>query len=295
MRSVRQNRAQTGEFVKVAKVIWAGRVAPAVLDGDTARIVGEWADTPPLATWFGSPALSLKELTQLSESAIERIPIADVRLASPINPLSKLICLGFNYRNHVEETRANAPEFPALFTKLPDALVGHDECIVRPLASEQFDYEGEISVVIGTGGRHIRSQDALTHVFGYTIMLDGSVRDFQKHSPSAGKNFWRSGSIGPYIVTADEIPDPRLFRLETRLNGVTVQQTTADLMLYDIATVIAYISRFTTLAPGDIIATGTPGGVGSRRTPPLWMKAEDTIEVDVSGIGTLRNTVIDEK
>jgi 2-keto-4-pentenoate hydratase/2-oxohepta-3-ene-1,7-dioic acid hydratase in catechol pathway len=194
----------------------------------------------------------------------------------------------------VEETHNDLPANPSLFTKIADVLVGQGEPMVRPRVSEHFDYEGEIAVVIGKAGRHIAPENALDHIFGYTIMNDGSVRDYQKHSATAGKNFWRSGSLGPWVVTADEIPDWRVLKMETRLNGQTVQSTTADLMLYDIPTAIAYISRWTPLAPGDVIATGTPGGVGSRRTPPLWMKAGDTIEVEVSSVGKLTNPIVDE-
>lgn len=149
-------------------------------------------------------------------------------------------------------------------------------------------------MVIGRAGRHVAAVDALSYVFGYTIMMDGSMRDFQKHSLSAGKNFWRSSSLGPWIVTADEIPDPTKLKLTTRLNGVEMQSSNASLMVYDIPTIIAYISRWTSLAPGDVISTGTPGGVGARRLPPLWMKAGDVIEVNVDQVGTLQNSVEDE-
>jgi 2-keto-4-pentenoate hydratase/2-oxohepta-3-ene-1,7-dioic acid hydratase in catechol pathway len=222
------------------------------------------------------------------------VPLSKTKLTIPAAALSKFICLGLNYRTHVEETKSELPPQPALFTKFSDVLVGQDQPLVRPQASEQFDYEGEIAVVIGKAGRHISRESALEHVFGYTILHDGSVRDFQRHSPSAGKNFWRSGAMGPWIVTADEIPDPSILKLETRLNGRTVQSTTADQMLYDIPTAIAYISRWTPLSPGDVIATGTPAGVGSQHTPPLWLKAGDVVEIEVSGVGVLRNPVIDE-
>ena len=183
-------------------------------------------------------------------------------------------------------------EFPSTFTKVPDALVGQGEPIYRPKVSECFDFEGEIAVIIGKYGRHISLENAMKHVFGYTIMMDGSVRDYLL--PTAGKNFWRSGSLGPWIVTADEIPNPDAFKLETRLSGKVVQETTAKLMIFSIPTIIEYISRWTPLAPGDVIATGTPAGIGAKRTPPLWMKAGDVIEVEVSQIGILRNPVRNE-
>ncbi len=280
--------------MRLAKVQHNGRIAAANISADRVRILGDWSSSPEELAPFELPTLSTSELATRIRTADENFALDDVRLLPPIPPLAKLICLGFNYREHIEETRNDVAENPALFIKLPDALVGQDEPILRPRVSGHFDYEGEISVVIGKAGRHIAREEALSHVFGYTIMLDGSVRDYQKHSPSAGKNFWRSGSLGPWIVTADEIPDPSRLSLQTRLNGETVQSGTADLMVHDIPTMIAYISRWTPLAPGDIIATGTPGGVGSRRSPPLWMKHGDTIEVEVAGIGTLRNPVRDE-
>lgn len=273
--------------MRVAKIQRDGKTAHAIIDGDRARIVGTWTTGDAVGTPF--------DLSTFSGAATgETLALGDVALVPPAGPLTKLICLGLNYRNHVEETHNDLPENPSLFTKVADALVGHEAPVIRPRVSTHFDYEGEITVVIGKGGRHIAPEDALSHVFGYTIMLDGSVRDYQKHSASAGKNFWRSGSMGPWIVTADEVPDPTKLALQTRLNGQIVQQTTADLMLYDIPTAIAYVSRWTPLAPGDVIATGTPGGVGARRTPPLWMKAGDRIEVEVSSIGTLGNDVHDE-
>lgn len=277
--------------MRVAKIELDGRTASAVLLEDGARIVGPWSEGTALAAAFDAPRMSLAQLRQRASEATEILPLDQITLVAPAEPLTKLVCLGLNYKNHVDETHNDLPPNPSLFTKVADSLVGQGEAVLRPKVSEHFDYEGEICVVIGKAGRHITPESALSHVFGYTIMLDGSVRDYQKHSVTAGKNFWRSGALGPWIVTADEIPDPRAMRLETRLNGQTVQSTTADLMLYDIPTAISYISRWTPLSPGDVIATGTPGGVGSRRNPPLWMKAGDTIEVEVSSIGVLANPV----
>ncbi|WP_334186275.1 fumarylacetoacetate hydrolase family protein [Novosphingobium sp.] len=280
--------------MRIAKVANDGRIASAIIADQIAHIVSPWVAAPHATVDFDLPRLDISQLHELRENAREAIALESLSLMPPVPPFAKLICLGLNYRNHVEETHNDLPENPSLFTKLPDALVGQGEDIVKPRVSDHFDYEGEITVVIGKAGRHISKEDALSHVFGYTIMLDGSVRDYQKHSASTGKNFWKSGSLGPWIVTADEIPDPTHLALETRLNGQTVQKTTADLMLYDIPTAISYISRWTPLAPGDIIATGTPGGVGARRSPPLWMKKDDVIEVEVSSVGILRNMVINE-
>src|SRR6266403_3204000 len=275
----------------VAKIKRDGRSASAVIVDESARLIGPWERQLPIIAGFVAPSLSLDELRSLSHVATEVVPLAGVGLAPPAGPMSKLICLGLNYRNHVEETLNDVPEYPALFTKIADVLVGQAEPIIRPKVSTHFDYEGEITVIIGRAGRHIVREEALSHVFGYTIMLDGSVRDYQQHSVSAGKNFWHSGSLGPWIVTADEIPHPGKLSLQTRLNGEVVQATTADLMIFDIPTAIEYITRWTPLAPGYVIATGTPAGVGAMRKPPLWMKNGDSIEITVSHIGTLRNPV----
>lgn len=162
---------------------------------------------------------------------------------------------------------------------------------MRPKVSTDFDYEGELAFVIGKGGRHIRREDALAHIAGYSVFLDGSVRDWQKHSTSAGKNFWRTGGFGPWLVTADEIKDISKQTLTTRVNGVVKQQAGIDLLIFDIPALIAYISTFTTLEGGDVIVTGTPGGVGAARNPPEFLKPGDVTEIDISGVGVLRNTV----
>ncbi|MCM8735409.1 fumarylacetoacetate hydrolase family protein [Azospirillum sp. A1-3] len=180
--------------------------------------------------------------------------------------------------------------------RYPDSIVGHGEALVRPKVSDHFDYEGELTVVIGKPGRHIPQDRALDHVAGYTLCNDGSIRDFQRHTTqfTPGKNFWRSGSIGPWIVTADEIPDPAALSIETRLNGVTVQRSPISDLIFPVPALIAYISSFTPLATGDVIAIGTPSGVGAFHEPPLWMKPGDRVEVIANGIGTLCNGIADE-
>jgi 2-keto-4-pentenoate hydratase/2-oxohepta-3-ene-1,7-dioic acid hydratase in catechol pathway len=213
----------------------------------------------------------------------------------PVLPdADKVMCIGRNYRDHAEEVGSELPENPRVFLKHHTAIVAHEAPIVRPKASDHFDFEGELTVVIGKPGRHIAREQALDYVAGYTVLNDGSVRDYQKHSLFAGKNFERTSGFGPCITTADEIPDPRRLTLSTRLNGQEVQRSGVDMLLYDIPFLISYLSRITTLLPGDCIATGTPAGVGSRRKPPLWMKPGDTIEVEITDIGILRNPVIAE-
>lgn len=211
------------------------------------------------------------------------------------NP-DKLLCVGINYRPHVEETGRDMPDHPVLFVRFPGSQVGHGEAMVAPSLSHKYDFEGELAVIIGRAGRHIPAHGALRHVAGYSCFNDGSVRDFQRHSSqfTPGKNFFRSGSFGPWMVTADEIGDPATLMLQTRLNGEVMQEASCSDLIFDVPALIAYISSFTELQAGDVIATGTPGGVGYARKPPVYMSAGDEVEVDISGIGVLRNPITDE-
>ncbi len=213
-----------------------------------------------------------------------------------LSPLSngRAFALGVAYKEHqLEVGRADAA-FPNIFPKFSSSFVGHGEPITRPSASGQFDFEGEIVIVIGKSGRHIPEESALGHIAGYSIANDGSVRDWQKHSLVAGKNFDRSSAMGPWIVTSDEIADPGLMQLTTHLNGNVMQQACFNELLWTPAFLVHYISTFTQLESGDMILTGTPAGVGHRRTPPLFLKPGDLLEISVSGIGTLSNVVADE-
>ena len=277
--------------MKLVKVERGGATADGILEGDDVRIIGQWRPGSADATPFILSRLPMSDL--IAVVATETVPLASVTLAVPIDPLAKIFCVGMNYRDHVSEIKLEVATNPTIFTRSLDTLAPHGAPVLRPRVSEQFDFEGEIAIVIGREARHVSIEDALTYVGGYTCFMDGSVRDYQKHSMIAGKNFARSGAMGPWIVTADEFGsgDPLL---RTRLNGAEVQSAKASQMIFDIPFVISYISRWMTLRPGDVIATGTPGGVGSRREPPLWMKAGDRIEVEVEGIGTLSNPVIDE-
>ncbi len=211
------------------------------------------------------------------------------------NP-DKIICVGLNYKSHREETGRAPTDNPALFIRFADTQTGHDQPLVLPKASDKLDYEGELAVIIGKGGRHVKAKDALSIVAGYSIYNDGSVRDFQNHTPqwAPGKNFPKTGGFGPWMVTADELGDPTQLTLATRLNGQVMQNTTTDLMIFDIPTTIEYITTFTELRAGDVISTGTPGGVGFKRNPPVFMKAGDTVEIEISKIGTLVNKIVAE-
>jgi 2-keto-4-pentenoate hydratase/2-oxohepta-3-ene-1,7-dioic acid hydratase in catechol pathway len=220
---------------------------------------------------------------------------ADVKWLPVIPNPEKILCAGINYRSHAAETGRELPKQPSMFIRLANTLTGHDGEMVRPAVSQSFDFEGELAVVIARGGRHIPVERALDHVAGYTCFVDGSVRDYQKFSVTSGKNFPATGPLGPWIVTTDEITDPARLMLTTRLNGQEVQKSATDLLIYSVPQIIAFCSEFTPLVPGDVIATGTPEGVGHRRNPPLWMKPSDVLEVEISGIGTLRNRVVDEK
>jgi 2-keto-4-pentenoate hydratase/2-oxohepta-3-ene-1,7-dioic acid hydratase in catechol pathway len=224
------------------------------------------------------------------------LSLADITFAPVIPDPDKVICIGLNYAEHVRETGRTVTEKPALFPRFSGCQVGHLQPMIKPAVSDEFDYEGELAVIIGTAGRHITAEDALAHVAGYACYNDGSIRDWQRHTSQflPGKNFAGTGSFGPWMVTADEIPDPSQLSLETRLNGKTVQQSGTDQMITPVPQLIAYISTFLKLLPGDVIVTGTPAGVGMKRTPPLWMKPGDTVEVEISSIGILRNTVIAE-
>jgi 2-keto-4-pentenoate hydratase/2-oxohepta-3-ene-1,7-dioic acid hydratase in catechol pathway len=207
----------------------------------------------------------------------------------------KILCVGVNYRPHIEEMGREVPDYPVVFTRFPSSLVGDGEDLLRPRVSKQYDFEGELAVVIGKPARHVQREQALDCVAGYCCFMDGSVRDWQRHTTqfTPGKNFERSGAIGP-LVAAAEIPDPSVLELTTRVNGNVMQQGRVADLVFDIPTLIAYCSTFTELQAGDVIATGTPGGVGAARTPPVWLRSGDVVEVEISGIGVLRNPVRDE-
>jgi 2-keto-4-pentenoate hydratase/2-oxohepta-3-ene-1,7-dioic acid hydratase in catechol pathway len=221
----------------------------------------------------------------------------DVRLLPPIPEPPRIICVGLNYRAHIAESGREAPPHPILFARFPDSLVGHGEALIRPIVSEQFDFEGELAFVIGRPGRHVKPERALDHVAGYCVFNDGSVRDYQRHTTQfmPGKTFHRSGSAGPWLMTPDEAPPVAAMEVMTRLNGQTMQRAPLSDLLFGVEDLIAYASRIWPLQPGDVFATGTPAGVGAFRKPPVWMKPGDTIEVEIRGVGVLRNPIVDEQ
>jgi 2-keto-4-pentenoate hydratase/2-oxohepta-3-ene-1,7-dioic acid hydratase in catechol pathway len=210
------------------------------------------------------------------------------------NP-DKIVCVGLNYQDHVVETGRDNTEQPAIFLRLGESQVGHLQPIVRPRESTHMDFEAEIAVIIGKPGRRISQDKAWGHIAGYSCYNDGSVRDWQRHTIqwTAGKNFPRTGGFGPWMVTADEIPPNTKMTLSCRLNGERMQHATTEQMIFKIPKIIEYVSTWTTLLPGDVLVTGTPGGVGARRTPPVWMKPGDKVEIEIDKVGVLENSIAD--
>ena len=207
----------------------------------------------------------------------------------------KILCVGVNYRPHIEEMGREIPEYPVVFVRFASSLVGDGEPVICPRVSEKFDFEGELAVIIGRPARHVSREDALDYIAGYCCFLDGSVRDWQRHTGqfTAGKNFDRSGAMGP-MVPAAEVGDPSSLALVTRVNGEVMQKGRVSELVFDIPALIQYCSTFTELRPGDVIATGTPGGVGAARKPPVWLQDGDLVEVEITGLGVLSNPVRDE-
>jgi 2-keto-4-pentenoate hydratase/2-oxohepta-3-ene-1,7-dioic acid hydratase in catechol pathway len=224
------------------------------------------------------------------------LPLETVELLAPIPNPDKIFCVGYNYLSHVEETGKTVPERPFIFTRFADTLVGHGSPLVRPAESTSFDYQGALAVIIGKGGRRIRTEHASSHIAGYSCFNEASLRDWQRHSPTfiAGKNFPCTGAFGPAVVSVDELPDWRAVTIRTRLNGVLVQNEAASKMLVGVEQLISYLSTFTPLHAGDVIVTGTPGGVGACRNPKLWLAPGDVVEVEIDGLGVLRNPITQE-
>jgi 2-keto-4-pentenoate hydratase/2-oxohepta-3-ene-1,7-dioic acid hydratase in catechol pathway len=238
---------------------------------------------------------AIDELRKAGQGAQPDQKLAGLKWLPTIPNPEKIMCVGINYKSHAAEHGAEVPKAPNIFLRFVNTLVPHEGDMIRPKVSTNFDFEGELALVIGKGGRHIKQADALSHIAGYTCFCDATVRDFTKYSLAASKNFIGSGPCGPWLVTADEIPDPTKLTLTTRLNGQEMQKSGTDMLIHDIPRIIEFCSMFTPLMPGDIIATGTPDGIGAKRNPPVWMKAGDVLEVEVSGVGTLRNRIADEK
>lgn len=248
---------------------------------------------------LGPQGLAWAEKAANAAPAACRVPFASVRLLPPVPDPDKIVCVGFNYVDHAAEIRQRGlPEHPIFFGRMASTLVAHGAPLVRPRLSDQFDFEGEVAVIIGRAGRHIPKQSALDHVAGYALFNEGSVRDYQFRSSQwfLGKNFDGSGGFGPELATADELPPGvRGLRLSTKVNGQIMQEASTADMLFDIATLVSSLSQAMTLQPGDVIVTGTPSGVGFAQNPPVYLKAGDLCEIELEGYGILRNPVDQEK
>jgi 2-keto-4-pentenoate hydratase/2-oxohepta-3-ene-1,7-dioic acid hydratase in catechol pathway len=237
------------------------------------------------------------QLRRCQAQATRRVPLAGLRYLSPVRHPGKAFAIGLNYTDHAAESNFEPPKHPVVFQRYPSSWVAHGEPLVRPHVSTQFDYEAELVAVIGVGGRYITKERALDHVAGYSIFNDGSIRDFQLRTNQwmLGKNFDKSGGFGPEFVTTDELPAGASgLQIQCRLNGQVLQNANTQDMIFDVATLVSVCSQAMALQPGDIIITGTPSGVGMARKPQVWMKAGDVCEVEVQGIGVLRNPVVDE-
>lgn len=243
----------------------------------------------------------LDEMKVLASGLEADFPAAEIRYLAPITAPEKIACIGVNYANRNAEYKdgSEQPMFPSLFMRTPDSLTGHAQPLLRPPESRQLDYEGEIVLVIGKGGRRIAEEDAYDHIAGLSIMNEGTLRDWVRHAKfnvTQGKNFFHSGAIGPWMVTTDEFSPEQLenMRVTTRVNGEVRQDDTTASMMFPFRYIISYLSVFFNLKPGDIIATGTPNGAGARFDPPVWLVPGDIVEVEVEGVGLLKNGVIDE-
>ncbi len=280
--------------MRIASFEVADRQSYGIVDGDRIHEASE-----ALRTKYRDlrDVLAAGAVAAVAEGTGEAFGFGDVRFLPVIPDPDKILCVGVNYRPHIEEMGREVPEYPLVFVRFPGSVVGHGQPMLRPGVSDQYDFEGELAVIIGKPCRAAHRGNAMEFIAGYSCFMDGSVRDWQRHTPqfTAGKNFERSGAFGPWLVTADEIADIRSVELATRVSGELMQHASVADLVFDIPALIEYCSTFARLVPGDVIATGTPGGVGAARTPPRWLQAGDSVEVDLGAIGTLANPVIDEQ
>jgi 2-keto-4-pentenoate hydratase/2-oxohepta-3-ene-1,7-dioic acid hydratase in catechol pathway len=267
-----------------------GQASPGLRIGDRIHDISWFAPSTEVAI-----ALLAEGIDTLEDaSQAPSVAVADVPLLPPLLDPGKIICVGINYASHADETGSKRADFPVLFPRWPNSLVGHGEALLMPTVSEQLDYEGELVAVIGRGGRNIPVDSALEHVFGYSIFNDASVRDYQRRTSqfTPGKNFDGTGGFGPEIVSADELPPgAKGLRLRTTVAGETLQDASTAELIFDVADLVHLISTVMTLEPADIIVTGTPAGVGAARKPPRWLLVGERVEVEIEGIGVLANVV----
>jgi 2-keto-4-pentenoate hydratase/2-oxohepta-3-ene-1,7-dioic acid hydratase in catechol pathway len=272
-----------------------GRASYGLLRGNDVVDLGRRCDdAPTLQALIAQPDWLLRAAAHADDSADHRL--SDLRLLPVIVEPRTIACVGHNYEDHRVETQRDPTAHPSIFFRGPESLVGAGEPLLRPRESTQLDYEGELAIVIGKPGRRIPEPSAWSHVAGVSCFNDASVRDWQHHTRQfgPGKNFPSTGAFGPYLVTLDELPPTRVVDLCTRVNGMVVQQASTAQLIFPIPRLVAYVSTFMTLRAGDVIVTGTPGGVGAKRQPPLWLTPGDVVEVDISFVGILRNPVAQE-
>ena len=276
--------------MKYVSYTHAGRATYGHVDGDKVSDLGGVSGAPADMV----AALKANVLGGLKAEAT--ISFTDITLLPVVTNPGKIFCVGHNYESHRVETGRAKVGHPSIFLRFADTLNAHGGEIIKPKVSTSLDYEGELAIIIGKGGRYIDEADAMSHVAGFACANDASVRDWQWHTTqfAPGKNFPTTAPLGPWMVTPDEIGDLKDVSVTSRLNGQVMQHATLDHLLFPLPVIIEYLSGFTTLSPGDVILTGTPGGVGAKREPPIWMQPGDVIEVEISGVGLLRNTIVDE-
>jgi acylpyruvate hydrolase len=289
--------------VKIVGFEAEGGLRLGVVEND--NVVDLHAAEPRLPDDLGAILNTSGDLSALADivrraPASARRPLAGLKYALPVARPGKIICLGLNYLEHVKEgpQRDNLPKFPTIFMRCTSSLTAHESPIVRPLVSEQLDYEAELVVVIGRRAKHLTTDHALSCIAGYSCFNEGSIREFQRKTTQwdMGKNFDRTGGFGPWMVTADEVPPAgKGLNIQSRLNGQVMQSDNTDNMMFPVAETLVYVTQGMTLEPGDILLTGTPSGVGHARKPPVWMKQGDVCEIDIEGVGVLRNPIVDEK
>ena len=279
--------------MRIARVSKDGRIGLAAKAGDAVRVVFD-ADLADLDAQIAAGTLSEAGAKAAAGEAVDETALT---FLPPVARPSKIVCLGLNYRDHAEESGLGIPEFPVLFARFPSSLIGHGAPIVLPRVSEQLDWEAELVVVLSKGGKNIAQADALGHVAGYSVFNDASIRDYQMKTPqwTAGKNFDDTGAFGPWLVTPDELPAGAAgLKIECRVDGAVMQSSNTANLIFDVATTIEILSGFMTLEAGDVLVMGTPGGVGIARKPQVWMKAGQTCEVEIEGVGLLVNPIVAE-
>jgi 2-keto-4-pentenoate hydratase/2-oxohepta-3-ene-1,7-dioic acid hydratase in catechol pathway len=279
--------------MRIARVTKDGKIGLAAKSGNTVT-VAFGAEIADIDHHLAAGTLASAGAKAAAGEAVDE---ASLTFLPPVVRPSKIICLGLNYRDHAEESGLGIPEFPVLFGRFPSSLIGHGAPIILPKVSSQLDWEAEMVVVLGKGGKNIAEGDALGHVAAYSVFNDASIRDYQLRTPqwTAGKNFDDTGAFGPWLVTPDEVPAGGAgLKIECRVNGQVMQSSNTGNLIFNTATTISLLSTFMTLEAGDVLVMGTPGGVGLARNPPVWMKDGDICEVEIEGIGLLSNPIVAE-